>query len=224
MQISEIKNGSEVSIDIVIQGQEVSISTTALLSAGTGLLVDRIMIGDGDLIWRRPCKVVVKNTGDGRTYVFNAISIEPVQVRGQVVHRIICEIEGEQKQMRVAQRMEVIRLGSCFVHGVNYKAIIYDISETGVAVILDGNVKMKIGDEVSIRFTMADPGEVLHVYELTAQVVRFFDVQGRVAIGCRITSMPDGLIFDLHLKEQEKMLRTLEEAEDLLFDTDFKPD
>ena len=79
---------------------------------------------------------------------------------------------------------------------------------------------MKIGDEVTIRFTMADPGEVLHVYELTAQVVRFFDVQGRVAIGCRITSMPDGLMWDISLREQEKMYRTLEAAEDMLSEDD----
>ena len=218
MRISEVKTGSSVSVEISIQDQPVNIHTKALFNAGNGLLVERIMIGDGDLIWHRPCKVTVKNAKDDKTYVFDAVSIEPVQVQMGVVHRITSEIEGEQKQMRVAQRMEVIRLGNCFVHGVNYKAIIYDISETGVAVILDGNVHMRIGDEVTIRFSMADPGELLHVYELTAQVVRFFDVQGRVAIGCRITGMPEGLMSDINLKEQEKMLRALEDAEDLLLE------
>ncbi len=218
MKISEIKSGSEVSIDINIQGQPITLKTKALFNVGTGLVVDRIMVGDGDLIWKQPCKVTIFNVNDRNTYIFNALSVEPIQTQSGIAHRIICEIQGEQKQMRVAQRMEVIRLGNCFVHGVNYKAIVYDISETGVAVILDGNVRMKIGDEVTIRFTMADPGEILHVYELTAQVVRFFDVQGRVAIGCRITGMPDGLIWELSVKEQEKMLRTLEEAEDLLFE------
>ena len=218
MRISEVKTGSSVSVEISIQDQPVTINTKALFNAGTGLLVERIMIGDGDLIWHRPCKVTVKNAKDDNTYVFNAVSIEPVQVQMGVVHRITSEIEGEQKQMRVAQRMEVIRLGSCFVHGVNYKAIVYDISETGVAVILDGNVHMRIGDEVTIRFSMTDPGELLHVYELTAQVVRFFEVQGRVAIGCRITGMPEGLMSDINLKEQEKMLRALEDAEDLLLE------
>ena len=216
MRISEVKTGSEVEIEIQIQNQPVVLKTKSQFTVGAGLVVDRIMIGDGDLIWHRPCKVTVHNVGDGNTYLFDALSIEPAQTQMGSVHRIICDMEGEQKQMRVAQRMEVVRLGNCFVHGVNYKAIIYDISETGVAVILDGNVRMKIGDEVTIRFSMADPGEVLHVYELTAQVVRFFDVQGRVAIGCRIMSMPDGLMWDISLREQEKMFRTLEAAEDLL--------
>ena len=218
MRISEVKTGSEVEIEIQIQNQPVVLKTKSQFAVGAGLVVDRIMIGDGDLIWHRPCKVTVHNVGDGNTYLFDALSIEPAQTQMGSVHRIVCDVEGEQKQMRVAQRMEVIRLGNCFVHGVNYKAIIYDISETGVAVILDGNVRMKISDEVTIRFSMADPGEVLHVYELTAQVVRFFDVQGRVAIGCRIMSMPDGLLRDISLREQEKMFRTLEAAEDLLFE------
>lgn len=216
MRISEVKTGSEVEIEIQIQNQPVVLKTKSQFAVGAGLVVDRIMIGDGDLIWHQPCKVTVHNVGDGNTYLFDALSIEPAQTQMGSVHRIICDMEGEQKQMRVAQRMEVVRLGNCFVHGVNYKAIIYDISETGVAVILDGNVRMKISDEVTIRFSMADPGEVLHVYELTAQVVRFFDVQGRVAIGCRIMSMPDGLMWDISLREQEKMFRTLEAAEDLL--------
>ena len=218
MRISEVKTGSEVEIEIQIQNQPVVLKTKSQFAVGAGLVVDRIMIGDGDLIWHRPCKVTVHNVGDGNTYLFDALSIEPAQTQMGSVHRIVCDVEGEQKQMRVAQRMEVIRLGNCFVHGVNYKAIIYDISETGVAVILDGNVRMKISDEVTIRFSMADPGEVLHVYELTAQLVRFFDVQGRVAIGCRIMSMPDGLLRDISLREQEKMFRTLEAAEDLLFE------
>lgn len=216
MRISEVKTGSEVEIEIQIQNQPVVLKTKSQFAVGAGLVVDRIMIGDGDLIWHQPCKVTVHNAGDGNTYLFDALSIEPAQTQMGSVHRIVCDMEGEQKQMRVAQRMEVVRLGNCFVHGVNYKAIIYDISETGVAVILDGNVRMKISDEVTIRFSMADPGEVLHVYELTAQVVRFFDVQGRVAIGCRIMSMPDGLMWDISLREQEKMFRTLEAAEDLL--------
>jgi hypothetical protein len=218
MRLSEVKTGSEVEVQIEIQDQPVTLKTKSQFAAGTGLVVDRIMIGDGDLIWRRPCKVTVHNAKDGNTYLFDAMSIEPAQTQMGSVHRIVCEVEGEQKQMRVAQRIEVVRLGNCFVHGVNYKAIIYDISESGVAVILDGNVRMKIGDEVTIRFSMTDPGEVLHVYELTAQVVRFFDVQGRVAIGCRITGMPDGLMWDINLREQEKMFRTLEAAEDMLFE------
>ena len=218
MRLSEVKTGSEVEVEIEIQDQPVVLKTKSQFAVGTGLVVDRLMIGDGDLIWRRPCKVTVHNLRDGNTYLFDAISVEPAQTQMGSVHRIVCDMEGEQKQMRVAQRMEVVRLGNCFVHGVNYKAIIYDISETGVAVILDGNVRMKIGDEVTIRFSMADPGEILHVYELTAQVVRFFDVQGRVAIGCRITGMPDGLMWDISLREQEKLFRTLEAAEDLLFE------
>ncbi len=218
MRLSEVKTGSEVEVQIEIQDQPVTLKTKSQFAVGTGLVVDRIMIGDGDLIWRRPCKVTVHNAKDGNTYLFDAMSIEPAQTQMGSVHRIVCEVEGEQKQMRVAQRIEVVRLGNCFVHGVNYKAIIYDISESGVAVILDGNVRMKIGDEVTIRFSMTDPGEVLHVYELTAQVVRFFDVQGRVAIGCRITGMPDGLMWDINLREQEKMFRTLEAAEDMLFE------
>ena len=218
MRLSEVKTGSEVEVQIEIQDQPVTLKTKSQFAVGTGLVVDRIMIGDGDLIWHRPCKVTVHNAKDGNTYLFDAMSIEPAQTQMGSVHRIVCEVEGEQKQMRVAQRIEVVRLGNCFVHGVNYKAIIYDISESGVAVILDGNVRMKIGDEVTIRFSMTDPGEVLHVYELTAQVVRFFDVQGRVAIGCRITGMPDGLMWDINLREQEKMFRTLEAAEDMLFE------
>lgn len=224
MLIKDAMRGSSVLVEIEIQEQPVLISTQVIFGTNDSVLVDRIMIGDGDLVWRRPCVVTVQNKRDGKTYIFKASSIVPMKTQYGMVHKIISASEGEQKQMRVAERMEVIRLGSCFSHGTTYKAIIYDISATGIAVILDGNVRIRIGDDVSIRFTIGDSGEVLHVYEVDAQVVRFFDVQGRVAIGCKVTYMPNNLLMDVNRKDAEKKLKALSEDDDIEFDLDMNLD
>ena len=214
MLIKDAMRGSSVLVEIDIQGQSVLISTQVIFGTNDGVLVERVMIGDGDLIWKRPCVVTIQNKRDGKTYIFKASSIEPMETQYGWVHKIVSASEGEQKQMREAERMEVIRLGSCFAHGTTYKAIIYDVSATGIAVILDGNVHIRIGDDVSIRFTIGDSGEVLHVYEVNAQVVRFFDVKGRVALGCKVRYMPDNLLMDVNRKEAEKKLKALSEEDD----------
>ncbi|MCR5544935.1 MAG: PilZ domain-containing protein [Lachnospiraceae bacterium] len=213
MLIKDAMRGSSVLVEIEIQGQPVLISTQVIFGTSEGLLVNRIFIGDGDLIWRRPSTVTIQNKRDGKTYIFDAASIEPFETQYGFVHRIISNAEGLQKEMREAERMEVIRLGSVFSHGITYKAIVYDISATGIAVILDGNVHIKIGDNCSIRFTMGDSAEVLHAYEIDANVVRFFEVKGRVAMGCTVKYMPPGLLESLNHKESEKMLKAAMEAD-----------
>lgn len=224
MLIKDTMRGSSVLVEIEIQGQPVLISTKVIFGTNDGVLVDRVMIGDGDLIWRRPCVVTIQNQRDDKTYIFKASSMEPINTQYGIVHKIVSASEGEQKQMRLAERMEVIRLGSCFAHGTTYKAIVYDVSATGIAVILDGNVRIRIGDDVSIRFTIGDSGEVLHVYEVNAQVVRFFDVKGRVAMGCKVTYMPDNLLMDVNRKDAEKKLKALSEDENIEFNLDMNLD
>ncbi|MCR5580929.1 MAG: PilZ domain-containing protein [Pseudobutyrivibrio sp.] len=162
-----------------------------------GLLVDRILIGDGDLVWHKLCIVTIHNERDNNTYVFHSMSIEPIETQYGLVHKISSAFDGKKKQMRGKDRMQVIEMGSCFCRGTTYKAIIYDISLTGIAIILDGDVKMKIGDECSIHFTLGGKTEVLRAYEIEANVVRFFEVKGRVAIGCTIKDMPQKLLNEL---------------------------
>lgn len=222
MRIEDVMRGSSVLAEIEIQHQQVLISTEVLFGMNDGVLVNRIMVGDGDLIWKRPCKVTIHNKRDERTYIFQAATIEPIETQYGRVHKIVSSSEGEQKEMRVAERMEVIRLGSVFSHGITYKAIIYDISATGIAVILDGNVHMKVGDNCTIRFILGDSKEVLRAFEFEAEVVRFFDVKGRVAVGCRVRNMPSGVLDALNQIEAEKVLQAAlsEAAEDVVLDVD----
>nr|MCR4673691.1 hypothetical protein [Lachnospiraceae bacterium] len=82
------------------------------------------------------------------------------------------------------------------------------------------------GDGCSIRFTMGDSADVLHAYEIDANVVRFFEVKGRVAMGCTVKFMPPGLLESLNQKETEKMLQAAMEADsdDIELDIDLKID
>lgn len=212
MLITDVKKDSTVTVEIEVQGQPVMITTKVLLGLKDGLLVERIMIGDGDLVWRRPSVVTILDANDGNTYIFDTVSIEPMETQFGQVHKIVGIGEGKRKQMRKAERLEVIRMGTCFCHGTTYKAIIYDISHTGIAVILDGNVRMRIGDKCTIRFSMGDVEDGLHIFELSAEVVRFFDVQGRVAVGCNVAQMPEELMILANQREWDRRLKEEEDA------------
>ncbi len=194
MKITEIMKDSDVTLQIEIQGQTLSLSTKSIFGMKDGLLVQRIKIGEGDLIWNSPCIVTIQNKRDNTTYIFNSMSIKPEDTQFGLVHKITSSSEGKRKEMRSTERMQVIQMGSCFCRGTTYKAIIYDISLTGIAVILDGTVSMKIGDVCTVHFTIGGSESVLHSFELNARVVRFFDVKGRVAIGCVIEEMPQKLL------------------------------
>ena len=204
MKISEIAKDSSVSIQIEVQGQQLSLSTKAILGMQDSLFVERIKIGEGDLIWKKLCIATIQNKSDNNTYIFHAMSIEPVETQFGFAHKISSAFDGKQKRQRKSQRMEVICMGSCFCRGTTYKAIVYDISLTGIAVILDGNVNMRIGDTCTIYFSIGGKTEVLHSFEVSAKVVRFFDEKGRVAIGCTIEEMPEKLLDELTRRKNEK--------------------
>ncbi|MCR4999801.1 MAG: PilZ domain-containing protein [Lachnospiraceae bacterium] len=212
MKITEVMRGSEVAVEIRIQDTPVLFKTKVIFGTKEGLLVEPIMVGDGELIWRRPGMVSIRNLRDDRAYVFRAESIEPMDTQYGRVHMIKSATSGETKNQRNNERLEVIHMGTCRIHYVEYKAIVYDISMGGIAVILDGNVGAKIGDTAVIRFML---GESKHVYEINATVVRFFDVKGRVAIGCQVQNMPldmMGLIRDTTARQGTKI------------DPDYKPE
>ena len=211
MLISEIKDGSEITVEITIYDQPVLLVTKSIFANPTGILTEPIMIGDGELIWRRPAMINIVDWTSNDTYIFDADSIEPEDSSFGRVHRIHCYGLGKKKKKRGSERMDVIKMGTCFAHGRSYKSIIYDISMSGIAVILDGNVRMRIGDHVTIRFTMGNVDEIFHVFELDAEIVRFFDVKGRVAIGCAVEYMPPELLTEARRNEMKRLMDQIPE-------------
>lgn len=208
MKITEVMRGSEVVVEIKIQDTPVLFKTKVLFGTKEGLLVEPIMVGDGELIWKRPGMVSVHNLRDDKSYVFYAEAILPQDTQYGRVHIIQSGDHGKAKNQRMATRIEVIHMGTCRIHNVEYKAIVYDISMGGIAVILDGNVGCRIGDMAYIRFML---GESKHVYAIDGEVVRFFDVKGRVAIGCKVAHMPLDMMGMIRETTEKKSTRLTEQ-------------
>ncbi|MCR5641002.1 MAG: PilZ domain-containing protein [Lachnospiraceae bacterium] len=207
MNITEVMRGSEVTVEIRIQDTPVLFKTKVIFGTKEGLLVEPIMVGDGELVWNRPGYVSVNNLRDQKAYIFHAESIAPMETQYGRVHMIQSSMAGETRNQRTCERLQVIHMGSCRIHNVEYKAIVNDISMGGISVILDGNVGCRIGDMAYIRFML---GESMHVYNIEAQVVRFFDVKGRVALGCKVPNMPLDMMGIIHERTELKAAKIAE--------------
>jgi hypothetical protein len=71
----------------------------------------------------------------------------------------------------------------------------------GMAIILDNYTKLKAGDNLRVRFSY---GPTLHNYEVSCVVVRFFDIDGKRAVGCSISNLNVDLIGLLDTKRKQQ--------------------
>lgn len=204
MNINDIAAGSEIRIHASINKHNVVLMTEAIFGINAGLLVKPMEYFGKYMQFLEPSKVQIKNKRDGRVYKLMSTSITPVKTRYGNFHLIKCSSTLEPENTRKSERFSLEKMGVFRVNGnsaVLHNCIIHDISMRGMSLIVDNSSKCKVGDQVDITFRY---GELLHQYEVTANVVRMFAVAGRPALGCSISNMNVDLIGLLNTKKNEK--------------------
>ncbi|WP_026651933.1 PilZ domain-containing protein [Butyrivibrio proteoclasticus] len=204
MNVNDISNGSEVKIFASISGHGIVLMTQAIFGVSAGLLVKPMEYFGKYMQLLEPSQVEIRNKRDGRVYKFMSTSIAPVKTRYGNFHLIRCSSKLEPENSRKAERFAIEKLGLFAVNGntLNLKnCIVHDVSLRGISLIIDPSTKVKIGDQIDVKFRY---GATLHSYELTTTVVRFFTVKERPAIGCSISNLNVDLISLLSAKKNEK--------------------
>ena len=203
MNVSEVSNGSEVKIHASINDHGIVLMTEAIFGVSAGLLVKPMEYFGKYMQFLEPSKVEIRNKKDGRIYKFTASTITPVKTRYGNFHLIRSSSELVPDNTRRAERFYIEKLGLMSVNGNNQdlkNCIVHDISMRGISLILEKDTRLKIGDTLNVMFRY---GATLHNYEITTMVVRYFDVQGKPAVGCSISNLNVDLIGLLSSKKKE---------------------
>ncbi len=214
MNVTDIANGSEVTIYAAIGGHSIVIMTEAIFGVSTGLLVKPIEYFGKYMQFLEPSQVQIMNKRDGRVYKFESTTITPVKTRYGNYHLIRTTSKLEPLNSRRAERFYIEKLGLYSVNGNNTNlknCIVHDISMRGISLIVDKDTVLKPGDALDVMFRY---GAMLHNYELSIVVVRNFDIQGRNAVGCSIANLNVDLIGLLTSKKNEKYTN-LDEAPEI---------
>lgn len=204
MKVSEVSNGSAVKIHASIGGHSIVLMTEAVFGVSAGLLVKPMEYFGKYMQFLEPSNVEIKNKRDGRVYRFMSTTITPVKTRYGYFHLIRCSSMLQPENSRRAQRFNIEKLGLMSVNGDNQNlknCIVYDVSMRGMAIILDIYTKLKVGDNLRVRFTY---GATLHNYEVSCLVVRHFDIDGKRAVGCSISNLNVDLIGLLDSKRKQQ--------------------
>ncbi len=204
MKVSEIANGSEVKIHAAISGHSIVLLTEAIFGVADGLLVKPMEYFGKYMQFLEPSNVEIRNKRDGRVYRFMSTTITPVKTRYGNFHLIKSSSKLEPENSRKAERFYIEKLGLMSVNGNNMdlkNCIVHDISMRGISLVLDNNTHLKIGDRLDVMFRY---GATLHNYEISTVVVRYFEVQGKRAVGCSISNLNVDLIGLLSSKKQEQ--------------------
>ena len=218
MKVSEVANGSAVKIHASISGHNIVLMTEAVFGVSAGLLVKPMEYFGKYMQFLEPSNVEIKNKRDGRVYRFMSTTITPVKTRYGYFHLIRSSSMLQPENSRRAQRFNIEKLGIMSINGdhQNLKnCIVYDISMRGMALILDNYTKVKVGDNIRVRFTY---GPTLHSYEVSCTVVRHFDIDGKRAVGLSISNLNVDLIGLLDAKKKQQFA-----GDDLNSETNLNP-
>ncbi|WP_026516989.1 PilZ domain-containing protein [Butyrivibrio sp. MC2021] len=204
MNVKDISNGSEIKIHAYIGGHSIVLMTMAVFGVSAGLLVKPMEYFGKYMQFLEPSKIEVKNKRDGRVYKFMSTTITPVKTRYGNFHLIRSEDKLEPENTRKAERFGFAKMGVVSV-GDNtldlHNCIIHDISMRGLSLILDNDIKVKIGDRLNVSFRY---GPMFHNYQISTVAVRYFNVQGKRAVGCSIANMNVDYITLVATKRNEK--------------------
>ena len=203
MKVSEVSNGSEIKIHAAISGHNIVLMTEAIFGVSAGLLVKPMEYFGKYMQLLEPSNVEVRNKRDGRVYKFVSTTITPVKTRYGNFHLIKSASALTPENSRRAERFFIEKLGLMSINGNNMdlkNCIIHDISLRGISLIIEDSTRLKIGDQLDVMFRY---GEMLHNYEIATKVVRYFDVNGKKAVGCSISNMNVDLIGLLASKKNE---------------------
>ncbi len=203
MKVSEISNGSEVKIHASISGHGIVVLTEAIFGVAAGLLVKPMEYFGKYMQFLEPSVVSIRNKRDGRVYKFMSTTITPVKTRYGYFHIIRSSSELVPENSRKAERFYIEKLGLLSVNGNSNdlrNCIIHDISLRGISLVPDRNTVLRPGDNVDVMFRY---GDTLHNYELSTIVVRSFELKGKKAVGCSITSLNIDFVGLLSSKKKE---------------------
>lgn len=223
MYINEVMHDSTIKIYAKINNHPILLYTKAMFGMPVGLLVESLTYFDKCIEIIDPCEVYVKNLRDDRTYTFYADSILPIMTKYGQFHLIRCDKESAADNRRKAERFDVTKMGLISINNQDMRnVIVYDISMSGIAVILDKYTKCQKGDSITIQFRIDN---TFHLYTVEGVMVREFDVKGHRAIGCRIDSLESDVVQMITAKRAEAHRLIMEkESEKVTLPFDQKAD
>ena len=200
MKTSEIAPLSPAILETEVDGKQHLLRTEVLAGAEWGLLVKRIQENGVDIETHQESQVTVRNRGDNRIYVFAVQSVTPTNSDYGVVHVLKIEAVATIQSLRKAERVDMLSKGEVITPKGKFNVVIYDLSVRGISMIIGDKSICAVGDVLSVSFYV---GQDFHKYEAQAEVVRFFQVKGKDAIGCRLRGMPVDVIGLVDRKKAE---------------------
>lgn len=209
MDLGEISTGTEITIYFEMENRVMQALCRAIGPLNKGLIVTKPLYNGMPLGLVRDFSFSIRDKGNNQ-HKFKCALIQPVKKWNNKFYYME-GLEGlDLSDHRRAIRYPVGLWGIAYVHaGTDAKVLVYDISMRGISLVVERNAVFSIGDSIHISFKEKNKAHHLNV---TADVVRKFQVDDFDAIGCRITEMgTDYMAFATKVKST--YLKKSEEAD-----------
>lgn len=207
MNITELFQGAELTVSILIDNMPVNIKTNAISVMGDALLVGPLKYHGNPIPAATQATAVATLPPRNLTVSFHLHSITPYENWNDTYYllkgsEIITEIDNQRK----AERYVLNALGKAVInHTTTTSAIIYDISVRGLSLLLGKNATASEGD--TIMLTFRPPGYV-KAFEINLTVVRNFTIGTYEAVGCKMRGIDSQLMtYILTLKKQKDEIK-----------------
>ena len=149
----------------------------------------------------------------GKPYLFENISIEKIELPSYgVAHLLRADKDGRRFNRRNNFRVWLGQHCNIALRGTKaqHEAMVKDISNTGVGLIIKKEYEVNIGDAIEIQFNIEKYNDQREDYQFTlhtiqGEIVRIVDHNEKVnLVGCRITAGQEEVEKFVAMKQREK--------------------
>lgn len=213
MKITNIHPGTQITINLVYNGNTYISTVTALTSYGQGLLITPIYC-DGKIVdYCSDAYFTVKSPITSEEYKFHITSLSRLDFNGSNFHVITGNEYVTTTQKRKSERIKIQKAAVVYLDKTQeINVMINDLSMRGISLLVGKNSKyFNVGDEITLD--ILKDGIFKHI-RVNCTVVRQFKVGEYDAIGCELknisTTLLEYILDKKKLKKQNDDARMFE--------------
>ena len=216
MNITELVQGTELTVSTLIDNMPVNIKTNAISVMDDALLVGPLKYHGTPIPAATQATAVAVLPPRNMKVSFHLSSMVPYEHWNDTYYilkgsEIIPEVDNQRK----AERYVLNALVNAVINHVNTtSAIIYDISIRGMSLLLGKNAYANPGDGIRLTFK---PAGYTKSFEITLTVVRNFKIGTYDAVGCKMRGIDSQLMtYIMTIKKQKDEIRRVQSQSKVL--------
>ena len=202
MNITDLAQGTELTVSTLIDNMPVNIKTHAISVMDDALLVGPLKY-HGQPIPAATQASAMATMPNGHKISFHLESVIPFENWNDTYYLLKgTEAISDSDNQRKAERYVINALSKAVInHVTTTSAIIYDISIRGLSLLLGKTATAKPGDTIRLTYK---PAGYSKAFEINLTVVRLFKIGSYDAVGCKMRGIDSHLMSYIISVKKEK--------------------